>query len=452
MITVVGAGDVGELDGMTVRGLRCIEKARVVVFQSEQQACYIEDKLTLDNVFQEASDFDEFSAKAAEFIIAQGDDTVFVCIGDGVCNNVTRALCKSVSVDIIEGHASISVVTAAKMGLLDMDAIYYINAYDYLSLNVDVNTDLVICQVDSKMLFWDIKARLLDYYPEDIEVVLNKSCTSLECAEYFAPCDIFVPKVNILERGRYSYNDLMEIVKDLRKKCPWDKEQTHKSILPNLIEETYELYDALDNEDSQAILEEMGDVLLQICLHTVFELEHGDISEDEVTTLIAKKLIRRHPHIYGNQVATNQVEVKTNWDNIKKEEYNLKCISDELKHVSKYLPALMRAIKVIKKARKRNIEITGDIQEVLKNIINSVDIENNIHKFSLLFVKMCLDLGQLPYISMNEAVDALIKQVEHKEDLGYIVDEGLKISVDDMVFSKELHESTMKSKKNLKID
>lgn len=434
MITIVGTGDIKDSGGMSVAGKTAMDKADVLVFQSERQKCFVNGTLSLDSVYETSSDFDDFIKSAAEFVESLEGEVVLAVIGDGINNNVSRRLCKNRDVKIFMGSQPLCVAAAASSGIVSGGGLRYVNSYDFLDKPINTDEDTVIYQIDSEMLFWDIKSRLLDYYHDKTSVAVNENLVELADAAYNEPCDIFIPKVDMLDKKRYSYDDLMTIVKELRIKCPWDRAQDHKSIRSNLVEECFEFYDAIDNEDSEAMLEEMGDVLLQVCLHNVFELEHDEILDDEVTTLICQKLIRRHPHVYGDKIADNEVQVKKNWDEIKKQEYSLKSKSDELRHISKYLPALIRGSKVIKKSRKQGVEFEGDIYVEIKNLENNLEVQVSAQRFLLLSVKMLLDKGILPYIAMNDAVNSYIQYVGYMEEVGRLGDNGAKICVQDIDF------------------
>ena len=121
------------------------------------------------------------------------------------------------------------------------------------------------------------------------------------------------------EKENYNFNDLVEIVKILRSPggCPWDREQTHKSIRANFIEETYEAIEAIDNDDTELLKEELGDVLLQVALHSEIESEKNSFTIDDVCDGICKKLIIRHPHVFGSVEADTTEQVLKNWDAIK---------------------------------------------------------------------------------------------------------------------------------------
>ena len=157
----------------------------------------------------------------------------------------------------------------------------------------------------------------------------------------------------LLEKDAYSFDDLVMLVEVLRseKGCPWDREQDHKSIRKDLIEETYEVIEAIDTEDPALLREELGDLLLQVVFHARMETETGNFSADDVTNDICVKLIHRHPHVFGNVEANTSEKVLANWEVIKSEEKERKTVTDKLRAIPPMLPALMRAEKVGKKAK-----------------------------------------------------------------------------------------------------
>lgn len=147
--------------------------------------------------------------------------------------------------------------------------------------------------------------------------------------------------------------DLMEIVALLRDPvsgCPWDKAQTHASIRQNFLEETYEAVDAIDLQDAHLLCEELGDVLLQVALHTQMEQEQNSFSLEDITTGVCQKLVLRHPHIFGEVVANDADTVLDNWEAIKRTEKGRTTVAENLDSVPAALPALMRARKVQKRA------------------------------------------------------------------------------------------------------
>ena len=156
------------------------------------------------------------------------------------------------------------------------------------------------------------------------------------------------------EKPRYDFNDLVEIVKILRAPggCPWDRAQTHKSIRNNFIEETYEAVEAIDNSDAELLKEELGDVLLQVALHAEIERESGGFDMDDVCDGICKKLIIRHPHVFGDKSAGNEQEALQNWDAVKMQTKSQKTQTEAMLSVSRALPSLMRSEKIQRKSAK----------------------------------------------------------------------------------------------------
>ncbi|MEE1317902.1 MAG: nucleoside triphosphate pyrophosphohydrolase [Ruminococcus sp.] len=156
------------------------------------------------------------------------------------------------------------------------------------------------------------------------------------------------------EKQKYNFNDLVEIVKILRSPegCPWDREQTHKSIRSNFIEETYEAVEAIDTDDTELLKEELGDVLLQVALHSEIESEQNNFTIEDVCDGICKKLIIRHPHVFSNVEADTTEQVLKNWDAIKMQTKSQKSQTQAMLSVSKALPSLMRSAKLQQKAAK----------------------------------------------------------------------------------------------------
>lgn len=159
-------------------------------------------------------------------------------------------------------------------------------------------------------------------------------------------------------KNKYDINDLIEIVKILRSEngCPWDREQDHKSIRRGLIEETYEVIEAINKEDRELLKEELGDVLLQIVFHSQIEREEDSFDFSDVSDGVCKKMIERHPHVFGTVSVENTAEVLENWDEIKKQTKQQKSHTEIMLSIPRELPALMRADKVQHKASKAGFD------------------------------------------------------------------------------------------------
>ncbi len=160
------------------------------------------------------------------------------------------------------------------------------------------------------------------------------------------------------EKPVYGFDDLIEIVRILRAPdgCPWDREQTHKSIRANFIEETYEAVEAIDTGDTALLKEELGDVMLQVALHSQMESEENRFDLNDVVDELCKKLIVRHPHVFGDKNAKNVDEALSNWDSVKRKTKAQTTHTQAIQSVSRALPSLMRSEKIQRKARKAGMD------------------------------------------------------------------------------------------------
>ena len=171
----------------------------------------------------------------------------------------------------------------------------------------------------------------------------------------------------------FGAEDLRKIMEILRSEngCPWDKVQTHKTIKADLLEEAYETLEAIDMESDEMLCEELGDVLLQVMFHSRIAEEEGRFSVDDVYTGVCKKMIERHPHIFGDVKVESVDDVLTNWDAIKQESKNRETLKEQIDGVCKALPALMLASKYISKSLKSGIDLkeTQKIGEITEETV-----------------------------------------------------------------------------------
>lgn len=230
-------------------------------------------------------------------------------------------------------------------------------------------------------------------------------------------------------KDRYDFSELVEIMALLRSGngCPWDREQTHESLKRYLIEETYEVLEAIDMGSSERLCEELGDLLLQIIFHARIAEEEGNFNIGDVITGISRKMICRHTHVFGNDRADTADEVVDNWEAIKKKEKGQKTQTSVLKDVPSNLPALMRSCKVQQKAAQvgfdwDNIEdvflkIEEEIQE-LKDVYKSKNVERITDEMGDVFfalVNLSRFLKVQPELALTGATNKFIKRFEYVE-------------------------------------
>ena len=235
----------------------------------------------------------------------------------------------------------------------------------------------------------------------------------------------------IAEKSNFDINDLIVIIEILRSEygCPWDREQTHSSLKNSLIEETYEVIEAINNNSSQDICEELGDLLMLIILNAQIAKEENSFDFSSICDTVSKKMILRHPHVFKNTKVKNSQEVLKNWDDIKKEEKSQKTYTDTLKAVPNSFPALLKAEKVQKRAKKAGFDwdnINGALQKVYEEVdeiseeIKTNNTENAQKELGdLLFATVNLSrfLKANPEDELNKATLKFISRFSKVEEL-----------------------------------
>lgn len=224
-------------------------------------------------------------------------------------------------------------------------------------------------------------------------------------------------KQELMKKQNYKFEDLLEIIELLRAPdgCPWDREQTHQSIRKGLIEETYEVVEGIDKNDDEIMCEELGDLLLQVVFHASIASSDGRFDIDKICDGICKKLIYRHPHVFGDIDVENSEEVLKNWDELKKKEKGQKDKVSVLEGVSKALPSLMRAQKLIKKSDEQCVEndSADKIAELAKKLTG--DCDKHAIAGELLFE--CARLGNSYKLDLEQSLydqNEVFLQKKHK--------------------------------------
>lgn len=203
---------------------------------------------------------------------------------------------------------------------------------------------------------------------------------------------------------KYTFQDLLRVMEELRQKCPWDREQTHESLKKYLIEEAYEVLDAIDSKDDEKLKEELGDLLLQVVFHSQIAKERGTFDIDEVIDLLVKKLIERHPHVFGN---AKPEYVLKNWEKKKMEKRD-----SIFEGIPRHLPALMRSQKLQDRASQvgfdfeRIEQVFEKIQEEINELKESLeknDKENVKHEIGDILTAV-VELARFVGVDAEEAL------------------------------------------------
>lgn len=222
---------------------------------------------------------------------------------------------------------------------------------------------------------------------------------------------------NFTLKSSYDFEDLVALMALLRSEngCPWDREQDHKSIRNNFIEEVYEAVEAIDTENTVLLEEELGDVLLQVVFHARMEEEAGRFDIHAVCDGICKKLVHRHPHIFSDTKVSGSKDVLTNWNEIKKAEKNQTTVKKEMSDVARSLPSLMRAQKVIKRGSAAGV-LPDDLADALSGLkktvatIGETPSKEELGKLLFAVCRLCQVSGVEGEEALYETCDAFIEE------------------------------------------
>ena len=243
--------------------------------------------------------------------------------------------------------------------------------------------------------------------------------------------------VDFQQKDKYEFEDLLRIMEILRAPdgCMWDREQDHQSIRRNFIEETYEVCEAIDEQDAEHLKEELGDVLLQVVFHTQMEKEKGVFDIGDVADGVCKKLIFRHPHIFGSVEVGSSEEILRNWDALKRVEKHQETDTAALDSVARSLPGLIRAEKLQKKAAKvgfdwENVQgaldkVAEETAELQQAMDGSGDIEEELGDLLFAMVNVARHLKVDPERALEKTCDKFISRFASMERQAQAADKTL---------------------------
>lgn len=386
MITLAGLGTTK--DGLSLKAFKAISGAKKVMCRTqftESAAVFKENDIDvefLDDVFENSRNFDSLNKKLAARVMeaAKTQDVVY-CVDGSVAddNSCAIILKKCKNVEIIEAASH----SAKALGGLDFRGGYTsLSAYRKDKFNSSVMLPLAVYDLDDKLTASEWKLLLTDAFGDEapaaiyingkIHKIALYEADSFENYGYDTVLVVFDRKFT--EKERFNINDLFDIITALRAEngCPWDREQTRESIKNNLIEESYEMYDAINNGDIDGILEESGDMFLQLVFHTLFAEEEHSYNRGDVFTGICSKMIFRHSHVFGSDNAGNGEQALDVWEKNKTKEKGYKNGREYIDCVPHSFPALMRAQKMQKRAAKYNFDFSS-IEQIYQKIAEETE-------------------------------------------------------------------------------
>lgn len=349
---------------------------------------------TLDGIYESSRSFDTLNKKLAAAVLeAAKESEVAYCVEGSVADDVSAQLVlkRSKEVRVFAGVSKADAAFAAAR----VPAVGRAAFSAYALPEERPPLPLCVYDVDCDLTAGDIKLKLCDWFGDEADAffVRGKKAKRIKLYEadrqgaYDAGCAVVIGEIPLLKRTRFGYDDLVAVLRLLRAPggCPWDRAQTHESIRANMIEEAYELVDAVDSKDDSKILEEAGDVLMQGAFHSVIAEERGAFTPEDVLSAVCEKLIFRHSHIFGKDKAESEAGALSVWEKNKREEKGQKTASDTVKDVPAAFPALMRAQKVQKRAAKFGYdfrdaaEAGGKVKEELEELLAAVKEGDKAH-------------------------------------------------------------------------
>ncbi|MCT4620706.1 MAG: nucleoside triphosphate pyrophosphohydrolase [Marinisporobacter sp.] len=428
-LTIIGLGP-GSKEYLTIGAMEKMKSSEMIFLRTEKHPVvdYLKTQdiayESFDSIYDHKESFDEVYETIVKKIIdlLKEKDVVYAVPGSPFVAEVTVQLLIERAEKIglnIEFVPSVSFVEAI-FHTLKKDPIKGLKIIDGLQLDnqfPDVQTDVIVTQVYNKFVASEMKLKLMEYYPDEYPIVVIRGAgipneekiknimlyelDRIEWLDYLT--SIYIPKVGDTTLKVYTMNDLLKIMERLRGEngCPWDIEQTHDSLKPYVIEEAYEVLEALEEGDMSLLQEELGDLLLQVVFHSQIASEFGDFDIKDVIAGISKKLIMRHPHVFAELHVDGTGEVLKNWEEIKRKEKNEKTYTESLKRIPKSLPALMKSYKVQEKAAKVGFDwdyVEDAIEKVKEELKELLEVYNTEEHD-----KITEELGDLIFAVVNVA-------------------------------------------------
>lgn len=366
MLKIVGLGlNDGDISLTGDSAIKTAEKVFVKTAKTATYKYFTKNNLTVtsfDDIYDQAEDFSDLDRQICQILIkeSQNANVVFCVNGGGADDSTVATIVEQTKAEIIScggfsGGLSFSPDTSYSL----------YGAYDVLNSTAffpDKRHTVIIKEIDSKLLAGELKLVLQRVYGDDKTVKLvsdNKGksiCLSDldKQSHYGYDTACVISAEDFLSAKRFDFSDLISIMEGLlgENGCPWDRAQTHESIRINLIEEAYELIDAIDKFDIENMQEETGDVLLQAVFHAMLGKKGAEYDIYDTLTALCHKLVSRHTHIFGENKATNPEEALKFWNAAKNVEKNYESLADKMEKVPKNLPALLYAYKIQKIAVK----------------------------------------------------------------------------------------------------
>lgn len=431
-IVVLGHGyEIGQL---TLEAVELLQSGAKIILHTERCGCadWLRQKEiafeSLDTLYETCEDFDEHAQAAADTVLkaAETDDVIY-----GVFDVRDRSvvlLTKEKNVRVVAGPPVEGALLAQAQGTVQM-----LEASNWEEYAFSASRSALIRELDNRALASEVKLKLMEVYPEESVVWVQTAGNKVSrvplvnldrLKEYdHRTCVLVAAEHDLLKLERYDFDDLRRIVAKLCSfdGCPWDREQTHRSLRPYLVEEAYEVIDAINEDDPFHLYDELGDMLLQVALHADIAHRYGEFEMSDVTTAISEKMIRRHTHIFGSDSVSNADDVSDLWGKNKMAERGEKTVAESMRGVTKSLPAMLRASKVLKrldsalKTHENVSESLNAVQTLAENFTSVSHLEDALGELLLKSVAVSRACNVDPELALNAATDRIIERFDSIE-------------------------------------
>ena len=413
MISLIGLGV--KAGDISYSALKELKNAKKVFVRTELVECVKVLKqenipyISLDYLYQTSKSFNTLNKKIYSTLLKEhkNGDICFCVDGDILEDSVcTKLLGRKYIKAFHSVSKASSILSVCGLG----GAYASFSAHEHDKITDNISCPIVFYDLDSQLVAGNLKLKLADYYGDDLLVYFVNGVKAKKIPlyeldwqnDYSYKTAVVIPTQKLTEKKRFNFDDLLEIIRLLRGEngCPWDKVQTKESIVKNLIEECYELVDAIKLDDESKMQEEIGDNLLQMAFHIIFAEERATFNKSDVLSEVCSKLIFRHSHVFGSDSASSSLDALSVWEKNKVVEKNMTTAIETVKDVPKVFPSLMRAQKVYKRAVKGGYP-KATKQEILAKLQSSQD-EGDILLFAVL----------LCYLSDKDAEELLYDKTE----------------------------------------
>ena len=351
---------------------------------------------TCDGFYDRSDDFDALNAAIADQLLswAERGDVVFAVNDPG---DTAAQVLYSKAPDRVRLHGG-PAEGSALMSAVGGTA-RHVCAGDIGNVALSSTEALVVTEIDTALIAGEVKLSLMRYWPDEWPVTFSLPDGTLRVEPLYRfdrlpgydhrTAAALRPIDDLRAVERFTAADLMRLMRVLRgfDGCPWDREQTHESLRPYVIEEAYEVAEAIDRGDCDALCDELGDVLYQIIFHACIGEEYSEFDLSDVMTALGRKIIRRHPHVFGDEHCDTADEVTRLWNEVKAREKAIASPHGKLDGIARSLPALTRAAKVVRAMRDYGLptdENPGDPGDELLTLAarltrDGVDAEAALH-------------------------------------------------------------------------